>query len=336
LIFALLYVVVLCKQNSQANNQPARLAFTNFLAKYNKQYSSAEEFQRRFAIFEENYNYIALHNSGKTNTFKLGMNQFGDLSNAEYRSLYLGYKQSQHQKAHSIPFKGGNRSCPVGDSSAPYNTTCDWRQANVVTPIKNQGQCGSCWSFSTTGSVEGAHALATENLVSLSEQNLMDCSKKEGNEGCDGGLMDQAFEYIIKNKGIDTEASYPYQGVDGKCNYNASNCGATISSYSDIPSKNESALASAVQTVGPVSVAIDAAGISFQFYRSGVYYDIFCSQDNLDHGVLAVGLGNDGDKDYYIVKNSWGTDWGMSGYIYMSRNHNNNCGISTQASYPIV
>lgn len=152
-------------------------------------------------------------------------------------------------------------------SSVGVPSSMDWRTENVVTPVKNQGQCGSCWSFSTTGSIEGAHAIATGNLVSLSEQNLIDCSTAEGNMGCNGGLMDDAFKYIIKNNGIDTEASYPYTASDGTCHFRNTSIGATISSYQDIPSKNETALTLAVQTVGPISVAIDAAGMTFQFYK---------------------------------------------------------------------
>jgi len=257
--------------------------------------------------------------------------------------MYLRYRRNPtaaRPHKSTKPY-AGVQACPAGSGpSSDYNTTCDWRGANAVTPIKNQGQCGSCWSFSATGSMEGQHSLSTGKLVSLSEQNLMDCSTAEGDMGCNGGLMDDAFEYVIKNNGIDTEASYPYQAVQGKCHYNSTNIGATISSYYDIPSKNETALALAVATVGPVSVAIDAAGISFQFYRSGVYHDMFCSQTNLDHGVLAIGIGSMhdwlGTHDYYLVKNSWGTSWGQAGFIFMSRNRDNNCGIATDSSYPIV
>jgi cathepsin L len=147
--------------------------------------------------------------------------------------------------------------------------------------------------------------------------------------------MDNAFKYIIANNGIDTEASYPYTAQDGSCHYSASNIGATLSSYQDIPQGSESSLTNAIGTVGPVSVAIDASHSSFQFYRSGVYYEPACSTTELDHGVLAVGYGSS-TADYYIVKNSWGTTWGMQGYILMSRNRNNNCGIATSASYPVA
>jgi len=211
----------------------------------------------------------------------------------------------------------------------------NWVNKGAVTAVKNQGQCGSCWSFSTTGSVEGAHFLATGKLVSLSEQNLVDCSTTEGNEGCNGGLMDYAFEYIEKNKGIDTEASYPYRATGpNRCAFKPADVGATITSYHDIPSGSESALQTGVDKQ-PVSVAIDAGHNSFQLYKSGVYYEPACSSTQLDHGVLAVGYGT-GSSDYWLVKNSWGADWGMSGYIQMSRNKNNNCGIATSASYPIA
>jgi len=166
----------------------------------------------------------------------------------------------------------------------------------------------------------------------------MDCSTSEGNQGCNGGLMDDAFKYVIKNNGIDSETSYPYQTQQGSCHYTLANRAAQISSYKDIPSKNESALQVASANIGPVSVAIDASHESFQLYKSGVYHQTLCSQTRLDHGVLVVGYGTDSTSgnDYWIVKNSWGTDWGQQGYIWMSRNKNNNCGIATSASFPVV
>jgi cathepsin L len=206
-----------------------------------------------------------------------------------------------------------------------------------VTPVKDQGQCGSCWAFSATGSLEGQHFKKQGKLVSLSEQNLVDCSGKFGNEGCNGGLMDQAFQYIDSNKGVDTEPSYPYQARDGKCRFKATNVGATDAGFHDIKAGDESDLENAIATIGPISVAIDASHDSFQFYKSGVYYEPDCSSEQLDHGVLAVGYGTSSDgKKYYIVKNSWGLSWGNQGYLEMSRERDNNCGIATAASYPVV
>jgi len=203
----------------------------------------------------------------------------------------------------------------------------------AVTPIKNQEQCGSCWSFSTTGSVEGCNFLATGKLVSLSEQNLMDCSTAQGNQGCDGGLMTQAMDYIISNGGIDTESSYPYTAEDGTCNYNKANSGGDLKKYVNVNAGDEKDLQAKV-ALGPTSVAIDASQSSFQFYSTGVYNEPACSTSQLDHGVLAVGWGVDSGTDYWIVKNSWGTDWGQNGYIWMSRNLNNQCGIATMATLP--
>merc|ERR1711887_400526 len=218
----------------------------------------------------------------------------------------------------------------------------DWRKNGSVTPVKNQGHCGSCWAFSATGSLEGAHAIKTGKLVSLSEQNLVDCAAKEGNHGCLGGLMDLAFKYIKANGGIDTEASYDYTAKTGKkCLYNATNSGANLTSWVDIPHKSEIDLQKAVGTVGPISVAIDASKPTFHFYKKGVYHDHKCSSTRLDHGVLAVGYGtatqeNGRNNDFWLVKNSWGEKWGMDGYIQMVRNEKNACGIATQASYPVV
>ena len=259
--------------------------------------------------------------------FTLGVNEYSDLDSAEFAKQLTGYRRNAKRTPAENTFVAVNAEIP---------TSVDWRTKGYVTGIKNQGQCGSCWAFSATGSLEGQHFNATGKLVSLSEQNLVDCSGPEGDEGCNGGLMDDAFRYVIKNGGIDTEASYRYVARDEKCRYNAANVGSTCSGYTDVKSRSEDSLTQAVASIGPVSVAIDASHASFQMYKKGVYYEPDCSSTELDHGVLAVGYGTDDSTDMYIVKNSWGTSWGMDGYIYMSRNRNNNCGIATSASYPRV
>jgi len=303
-------------------------SFNSWSQFYAKKYSSEQEAAYRLSVYKSNLEYVEEHNRRNLG-FTLGMNKFADLTAEEFKVLFNGMRINASQIVQS-----GN--VLTHDDRIDLPDSVDWRTKGVVTAVKNQGQCGSCWAFSTTGSVEGMSAIKTGKLVSLSEQNLVDCSGSFGNYGCNGGLMDSAFKYIIANKGIDTEASYPYTARDGNCKFNRANVGATISSYADVQSKSESALQNAIANLGPISVAIDAGHSSFQLYKSGVYYEPKCSPTQLDHGVLAVGYGTDSGKDYYIVKNSWGTDWGMQGYILMSRNKNNNCGIATMSSYPKV
>ena len=255
--------------------------------------------------------------------FTLAMNEFGDLEDSEFVSIYNGYLMEGRKNSTKLF---------VRDPDFVPLANVDWRDKGAVTNVKNQGQCGSCWSFSATGSLEGQHFLKKGQLVSLSEQNLVDCSTTYGNHGCKGGLMDNAFRYIKANGGIDTEESYPYQAHNEMCRFKRDDVGATDTGYQDIPHRNEDALAEAIQQVGPISVAIDASKRTFRYYHSGVYYDPTCSSVKLDHGVLAVGLG----PEYYIVKNSWGPTWGDEGYVKMARNRENACGIATQASYPLV
>lgn len=299
---------------------------------YGKVYEAEVEGIRR-AIWESNVQLIHKHNleaDRGVHTYRLGMNAYGDMTNREFVAVMNGYKQNVSASV------CGHYTPPMNVDLSDLPDSVDWRDKGYVTPIKDQGQCGSCWSFSATGSLEGQNFKKTGTLTSLSEKNLMDCSQKEGNMGCQGGLMDQAFAYVIKNKGIDTEASYPYKPVNGKCKFNAANIGATEVSCMDIQAGSETDLQSAVATVGPISVAIDASHNSFQLYKSGVYNERACSSTRLDHGVLAVGYGTEGSDDYWLVKNSWGTSWGQKGYIMMSRNKKNQCGIATAASFPTM
>ncbi|MCI3325448.1 C1 family peptidase, partial [Escherichia coli] len=306
--------------------------WTLFKKTYNKVYNDAEDEGYRRRVYEYHLEFIQQFNleaDRGLHTFRVGINEYADMPNHEFRRIMNGLLKRNETK-----FEGSTFLLPNNIGDLP--TEVDWRTKGYVTPVKNQGQCGSCWAFSSTGSLEGQWFKKTGKLVSLSEQNLVDCSQKEGNHGCSGGLMDQAFTYIRKNKGIDTEVSYPYLAKDEKCHFKSAAVGAQDTGYVDVTQNSESALQTAVATVGPVSVAIDASHTSFQLYKTGIYYEPQCSSENLDHGVLAVGYGTSESKDYWIVKNSWGTTWGEQGYIMMSRNRNNNCGIATMASYPTV
>jgi len=304
--------------------------WTTYKAGHNKQYDGNVEMIRR-VIWEKNLEVVRQHNLEADlgmHSYTLGVNEHADWSNEEYRQFMTAYKPSNSSLLSAATF--------MAPSNVQVPDQVDWRKEGYVTAVKNQGRCGSCWAFSTTGSLEGQNFKKTGKLVSLSEQNLVDCSRTQGNKGCQGGLMDDAFAYIKENKGIDTEESYPYEGKNGQCRFKASTIGATDTGFTDIKAGDEDALKTATATVGPIAVAIDASSIKFQLYRNGVYDNPRCSSTRLDHGVLVAGYGTLDGQDYWLVKNSWGESYGMKGYIMMSRNKNNQCGIATSASYPLV
>jgi cathepsin L len=302
-----------------AHEASVQQAFTQYVKQFQKQYPTDEVFDR-YNAFKQNMALIEAHDDSLGWT--MGVNEFTDLTSQEFASLYLGYKARDNEYLRNL-------NLHVAPPNQKVANDIDWSTKGAVTAVKDQAQCGSCWAFSTTGGVEGAHQIKSGQLVSLSEQQLVDCAGSSGNQGCNGGLMDDAFQYIIKNQGIGTEASYPYTARDGSCK--KVTAAAMITGFKDVAAGSESGLMSAVQ-MQPVSIAIEADQSGFQHYKSGVFAGP-CGK-NLDHGVLLVGYGTDGGVDYWKVKNSWGMSWGDSGYIRIKRG-SDLCGLADAASYPV-
>lgn len=300
--------------------------YTRYVREYNKHYTDAE-FWAHYDVYKENIAYITKANKNKSRTYALGINAFTDIPRRDFAQMYLSNFMEPHGPLPPYPDRNLPRGVPE---------SIDWRASGWVTDVKDQGQCGSCWAFSAVGAIEGQHANATRQLVSLSEQNLVDCSYGYGCDGCEGGWPEAAMRYVANNRGLDTEAAYPYSATDGSCAYARNYSGGTVNSTVNVTSGSMAALYEAIARVGPISVAIDAEG-DFQFYDSGIFSSSTCSAEYLDHAVLAVGYGvSASKKKYIIVKNSWGKDWGMDGYVYMSADIPNMCGIASCASYPVV
>jgi len=316
--------------------------FAAYLKDYNKVYSSTE-LPLRLSTFSDSLAFIATHNARAAaglESFTVGINQFADWTDAEYQAYLTASSKNRPALLSSLSDKW--EAAPVRALS-DLPAEMDWRTEGLVTAVKDQGQCGSCWTFSATGSMEGAWAVkyGRKAIVTLSEQEYVDCL--QAGQGCGGGWPRWVFQYVIDN-GANTEGQYPYQGIDGpKCLYNRSSATVHLKSYVNLTKGDEGALTTAAATMPGVSVCIDASQPSFRLYATGVYKEKACLQDedHLDHAVLVVGYGHDeaSGMDYYLVKNSWGPKWGDNGYLKMFRDttgNSNNCGIATVAAYAIA
>jgi C1A family cysteine protease len=302
--------------------------FSDFQFKFDKRYENLEELKHRFEIFKENAIEIYNHNKNENKTFTLSINQFTDLSREEFVRYYVSGLNN---------YQSYGCATYTAQTNVILPSSVDWRQNGAVSSVKDQGQCGSCWTFSSTGAVEGAWAISKGKLLDLAEQELVDCAQgfKYGSHGCNGGQMEGAFKYVIEN-GQCVESSYPYTAKDGTCQKCQSS--VSMSKCYDVNPNDQLSLKSAVSKQ-PVSVAIEADTFYFQSYSNGVLTSDKCGT-KLDHGVLAVGYGTENGNDYWLVKNSWGTSWGDKGYVKIGRSDSTNnagiCGIAMQPSYPVV
>jgi len=321
IIFALLALSALA--STPINTQELKSLWSSWKIYYGKAYTLAEE-AARFAIFEENYKKV-IQNNAVNEEVKFALNKFADLTSTEFKTIYA-----------SSYVKKNNRVAPASDidySVIQLPDTVDWRSKGAVTKVKDQGQCGSCWTFATTGVLEGWYQINHNKLLSLSEQQIVDCDTS--NDGCDGGDPVEALSYTASN-GVELELTYPYKAVDGTCRFKKAVAINTNGGSQLVTAQDTDALKTALVS-SPVSVAIEADEDTFQLYSSGVIKS-GCGA-SLDHAVLAVGYTTVGSDEAFIVKNSWGASWGQQGYVYLSTSSKINggagaCGILSQPVVP--
>uniref|UniRef100_A0A8B9LJK0 Cathepsin L.1 n=1 Tax=Astyanax mexicanus TaxID=7994 RepID=A0A8B9LJK0_ASTMX len=311
------------------------LEFHGWKMKFGKSYDSEEEESQRKMTWLTNRKLVLEHNmlaDQGLKSYRLDMNHFADMDNQEYQARFKSCLVSYNR---TKPRGGPLFLQQQADTTLPC--AVDWIAAGYVTKVNQQKQCCSCWAFSATGALEGQMFRKTGKLISLSEKQLVDCSQSFGNRGCNGGWPSKSFEYIKSNQGLEADFTYPYKAREETCRFNPQRVVATCSGFECLPQGDENALKKAVAKIGPISVAIDTSKHTFQLYKSGVYDEPGCSSTRLTHAVLLVGYGNaPRGKQYWLVKNSWGIRWGDNGYIKMSRNKMNQCGIATVAVYPLV
>lgn len=317
---AAIFASAIYKQNVNVN-VPAEIAlqFVQWTKTHNVEFKCPAEMFYRLTVFAQNHKTVTEHNASN-DTFTMALNKFAAMTNEEFTTKMNGFAFSDRPRSYLEASQESLTQSPA---------TIDWRTKGAVTAVKDQGQCGSCWAFSAIAAIEGYWFQTKGTLVSLSEQQLVDCSAAQGNHGCNGGLMDNAFKYVIANKGIDSEVNYPYTAKDGKCK--TATAAATIGGYTDL-GHNDNAL-QAGNAGRVVSVAVDAR--NWQFYSGGIFNHMKCAAQ-LDHGVTLVGY--DDNAGFWTIKNSWGTGWGEKGYIRLEKGNktgpNGTCGIYKAASFP--
>ncbi|KAL6637868.1 hypothetical protein ACP70R_025440 [Stipagrostis hirtigluma subsp. patula] len=302
-----------------------------WMAEHGRTYKDEAERARRLEIFRANAKRIDAFNAAGEHGHRLATNRFADLTDDEFRAARTGYRPPAAAAAASGRFRYEN----VSLADAPRSM--DWRTMGAVTGVKDQGDCGCCWAFSAVAAVEGLTKIRTGRLMSLSEQELVDCDVDGDDQGCDGGLMDNAFQFIARRGGLAAESTYPYRGEDGSCRSRAAAAvAASIRGHEDVPPNNEGALMAAVSRQ-PVSVAINGADFVFRFYDGGVMGGAGCGTE-LNHAITAVGYGTASDgTGYWLMKNSWGASWGEGGYVRIRRGVRGEgvCGLAKLPSYPV-
>eukprot|EP00933_Yihiella_yeosuensis_P020764 TRINITY_DN1658_c0_g1_i2.p2 TRINITY_DN1658_c0_g1~~TRINITY_DN1658_c0_g1_i2.p2 ORF type:complete len:331 (-),score=47.59 TRINITY_DN1658_c0_g1_i2:199-1191(-) len=323
---ALIVAATAAVATANLSEPQTQFLFTQFVQTHNANYET-KDFFNKYSVFKQNLDVILAHNANPSKTFTMGVTKFADLTAEEFAARHTMKPMGASLRA---------KSARKFSSRAKVPASVDWRDdKNVVGAVQDQGQCGSCWAFSAVGAAEGAYGLAKGKFMKFSEQQLVDCAGSEGNNGCNGGLMDTAFAYYEKNGIYETNHYGPYTARDGSCKAITSQAdvdGSEVTGYDMVDNNEDALVAAAAQQ--PVSVAIAASGSAFQFYTSGVITGSACGTQ-LDHGVLVVGYGTEKNVDYYIVRNSWGASWGEKGYVRIQRGADT-CGIDKTSNWNVV
>ncbi|KAM7344174.1 uncharacterized protein ACRADG_010997 [Cochliomyia hominivorax] len=326
----ILFVLSFCCFAAALQEAEIQQEWLKFKRNYGKKYRSLGDNKISLKNFRKNLLEIREHNKlyeEGLSSYKMAVNPFTGYNFEDVEKLYMGFKISEQDKQKFLNIQEFSQ---LKATNLP--TSMDWRDRGAISAVKDQKECGSCWAFSSTGALEAHYFLHYNKSVILSEQNLIDCVTE--NSGCNGGWMIPCFNYVQNNEGLDPETKYPYEAVDGVCRFQTEYKTATCKGYQRVRQDDEQHLLEIVSTVGPVAVAIEVNS-NFLKYTEGIYDDPECT-GAVNHAVLVIGYGTENGQDYWLVKNSWSSNWGMGGYVKMARNKNNQCGIAKFASYPLV